>query len=277
MRPGLILLPKQARFCQLCWNTHRHTEPDIIMEWPGARLLGACADLERCAGPEPPSDRSRGRAGRVEPARRDAAAPGRRARRRRSPPPGSRRRRARRDVIRRDGPHRRTASTNCLLDRGYVDLEQSHHPRPQGTSPFTTRVKVTISISGSGLRSVPMEDAVDVSTAGSSGQIVIAGAGYAGLHVALRLTAKLRNHAGGGADPGRPARLPPGAHRAASGRRRHPRRRRGAHPAPGRAGQAGPLRPDRDQWLRLGRPAAAHRGWADRLDVAGAGARQQAQ
>jgi NADH:ubiquinone reductase (H+-translocating) len=34
---------------------------------------------------------------------------------------------------------------------------------------------------------------VDLSTAGSSGQIVIAGAGYAGLHVALRLTAKRRN------------------------------------------------------------------------------------
>ena len=32
------------------------------------------------------------------------------------------------------------------------------------------------------------------SNSGSSGQIVIAGAGYAGLHVALRLTAKLRNH-----------------------------------------------------------------------------------
>jgi NADH:quinone reductase (non-electrogenic) len=38
-----------------------------------------------------------------------------------------------------------------------------------------------------------MEDAMDISTAGSSGQIVVAGAGYAGLHVALRLTAKLRN------------------------------------------------------------------------------------
>jgi NADH dehydrogenase FAD-containing subunit len=39
-----------------------------------------------------------------------------------------------------------------------------------------------------------MGDAVDESTAGSSGgQIVIAGAGYAGLHVALRLTAKLRH------------------------------------------------------------------------------------
>ena len=33
---------------------------------------------------------------------------------------------------------------------------------------------------------------MNVSTAGTSGQIVIAGAGYAGLHVALRLTAKLR-------------------------------------------------------------------------------------
>src|SRR5439155_22893092 len=39
-----------------------------------------------------------------------------------------------------------------------------------------------------------MENAVNSSTAGSSGQIVVAGAGYAGLHVALRLTAKLRNH-----------------------------------------------------------------------------------
>lgn len=40
-----------------------------------------------------------------------------------------------------------------------------------------------------------MEDAVNASTAGGSGQIVVAGAGYAGLHVALRLTAKLRNNA----------------------------------------------------------------------------------
>jgi NADH dehydrogenase len=39
-----------------------------------------------------------------------------------------------------------------------------------------------------------MEDAVSASTAGSSGPIVVAGAGYAGLHVALRLTAKLRNN-----------------------------------------------------------------------------------
>jgi NADH:ubiquinone reductase (H+-translocating) len=39
-----------------------------------------------------------------------------------------------------------------------------------------------------------MEDAVNVSTAGNSGQIVVAGAGYAGLHIALRLTAKLRNN-----------------------------------------------------------------------------------
>jgi NADH:ubiquinone reductase (H+-translocating) len=36
-----------------------------------------------------------------------------------------------------------------------------------------------------------MGDAVDKPTAGNSGQIVIAGAGYAGLHIALRLTAKL--------------------------------------------------------------------------------------
>ena len=39
-----------------------------------------------------------------------------------------------------------------------------------------------------------MEDVVNVSTAGGSGPIVVAGAGYAGLHVALRLTAKLRNN-----------------------------------------------------------------------------------
>ena len=38
-----------------------------------------------------------------------------------------------------------------------------------------------------------MTDAVNVSPAGGSGPIVIVGAGYAGLHVALRLTAKLRN------------------------------------------------------------------------------------
>ena len=37
-----------------------------------------------------------------------------------------------------------------------------------------------------------MDDAVNAFTAGKSRQIVVAGAGYAGLHVALRLTAKLR-------------------------------------------------------------------------------------
>jgi NADH:ubiquinone reductase (H+-translocating) len=37
------------------------------------------------------------------------------------------------------------------------------------------------------------ETAVTAPTAGSTGQIVVAGAGYAGLHVALRLTAKLRD------------------------------------------------------------------------------------
>jgi len=39
-----------------------------------------------------------------------------------------------------------------------------------------------------------MENAVNASAAGNGGQIVIAGAGYAGLHVALRLTASLRNN-----------------------------------------------------------------------------------
>src|ERR1700757_1894755 len=35
---------------------------------------------------------------------------------------------------------------------------------------------------------------VNMSTAGSTDQIVVAGAGYAGLHVALRLTARLRDN-----------------------------------------------------------------------------------
>jgi NADH:quinone reductase (non-electrogenic) len=39
-----------------------------------------------------------------------------------------------------------------------------------------------------------MENAGNAATAGGSGQIVVAGAGYAGLHVALRLAAKLRHH-----------------------------------------------------------------------------------
>jgi NADH dehydrogenase len=39
-----------------------------------------------------------------------------------------------------------------------------------------------------------MEDAVNASTAGRGGQIVIAGAGYAGLHVALRLAARQRSN-----------------------------------------------------------------------------------
>jgi NADH:ubiquinone reductase (H+-translocating) len=39
-----------------------------------------------------------------------------------------------------------------------------------------------------------VEDAVPASNSGGSGQIVVAGAGYAGLHVALRLAARLRNN-----------------------------------------------------------------------------------
>jgi len=39
-----------------------------------------------------------------------------------------------------------------------------------------------------------MEDAVSASTTGRGGRIVVAGAGYAGLHVALRLAAKLRGN-----------------------------------------------------------------------------------
>jgi hypothetical protein len=39
-----------------------------------------------------------------------------------------------------------------------------------------------------------MENAVNAPAAGGSGQIVVAGAGYAGLHAALRLTARLRGN-----------------------------------------------------------------------------------
>ena len=39
-----------------------------------------------------------------------------------------------------------------------------------------------------------MENAVNASSAESGGRIVVAGAGYAGLHVALRLSAKRRNN-----------------------------------------------------------------------------------
>src|SRR5262249_35041511 len=46
-----------------------------------------------------------------------------------------------------------------------------------------------------GRSAAELEDVVNVSTAESSGRIVVAGAGYAGLHVALRVTAKLRRHA----------------------------------------------------------------------------------
>jgi len=40
---------------------------------------------------------------------------------------------------------------------------------------------------------MPVLDAVNVSTAARGGPVVVAGAGYGGLHVALRLTARLRN------------------------------------------------------------------------------------
>src|SRR5215469_11331860 len=43
-----------------------------------------------------------------------------------------------------------------------------------------------------------MENAVNASAAGGSGPIVVAGAGYAGLHVALRLAGRLRGHPGVG-------------------------------------------------------------------------------
>ena len=108
-----------------------------------------------------------------------------------------------------------------------------------------------------------MQNIVSTSTAGRGGRIVVTGAGYAGLHVALRLTAKLRNN---------PVVEVTLVHRhdyhqvltelprVAGLTRPAPAR---AHPAAGRAGPGGPLRPDRDQWFGPARPAGAHRGGAE--------------
>ena len=118
---------------------------------------------------------------------------------------------------------------------------------------------------------------MDIRTAGSSGQIVIAGAGYAGLHVALRLTAKRRN------DPQMAltlvdrhdyhqalTELP----RVAAGTRAADAVRIPLHDV--LAKQVRFVQTEINAYRR-GRPAAAHRGWADRLEMAGTGARQQAQ
>jgi len=71
MRQRQILLPKQtSRFCQLCWITHRHAEPDIIREWPARGCGGPAPTSSAARALEPPSDRRRGPVGRVEPARR---------------------------------------------------------------------------------------------------------------------------------------------------------------------------------------------------------------
>ena len=112
-----------------------------------------------------------------------------------------------------------------------------------------------------------MENAVNAATGRSSGQIVVAGAGYAGLHVALRLTAKLRS---------RPAvgvtlvdrhdyhqaitELPRVALAALAPPTRYASRSRTCWP---RRSGAGP-----DHWFRPGRSAAPHRGRADRLAAA---------
>ena len=122
-----------------------------------------------------------------------------------------------------------------------------------------------------------MEDAVNEPTAGSSGPDRDRRCGLRRVACRLAPDGQAAQQPRGGANPGRPARLPPGD---SPSYLESP-----AAPAPptrcasrsGHAGQAGPLRPDRDQWHRRDRPAAAHRGWADRLDVAGAGARQPAQ
>ena len=115
------------------------------------------------------------------------------------------------------------------------------------------------------------------SNSGSSGQIVVAGAGYAGLHVALRLTARLRNH------PKMELTLVDrhGYHQVLTELPRVAAGTRAAGavriPLQDVLATGGPLRPDRDHWFRPARQAAAHRSWADRLEAAGAGAGQPAQ
>jgi len=75
-----------------------------------------------------------------------------------------------------------------------------------------------------------MEYTEYVTTARGGGQIVVAGAGYAGPQVALLLMADLRHHPGIGLTLVDRHDYHPGAHRVALGCRRHARRRRGADP-----------------------------------------------
>jgi hypothetical protein len=109
-----------------------------------------------------------------------------------------------------------------------------------------------------------MEDAVNVSTAADSGDIVVAGAGYAGLHVALRLTARLRNNPGveltwsTGMITTRCSLSCPGSRAAPAPPTRCASRSRICWPS-------GSVSSDRDQWFRPDGPTAAHRRWADRL------------
>ena len=115
------------------------------------------------------------------------------------------------------------------------------------------------------------------SNSGSSGQVVVAGAGYAGLHVALRLTAKLRDH--------------PKMELTLVDRHDYhqvitelPRVAGGTRAAGAVRIPLQDLLAERVRFVQteisgfdLARPAAAHRGWADRLGAAGAGAGQQAE
>ena len=122
-----------------------------------------------------------------------------------------------------------------------------------------------------------MENAMNASTNAITGPIVVAGAGYAGLHVALRLTAKQRKN---------PAvdltlvdrhdyhqvitELP----RVAGGTRAADAVR---IPLQDTLAKRVHFVLTEINGFRPGRPSAAHRGWADRLGPAGTGARQPAQ
>jgi len=74
---------------------------------------------------------------------------------------------------------------------GELVLALPHRRAPGGACPGMCGLPAAIS---AGWGTIPMEDAVNKPTAGRDGRIVVAGAGYAGLHVALRLTARLRHN-----------------------------------------------------------------------------------
>jgi NADH dehydrogenase FAD-containing subunit len=76
-----------------------------------------------------------------------------------------------------------------------------------------------------------MGNAVNASAHGNANRIVVAGGGYAGLHVALRLASRLRHNSGVELTLVDQHDYHQVITELPAGRRRDPRRRRGAHPS----------------------------------------------